>query len=549
MRRRGVMPPSPITTSRSDSISVTTESELQVDAQNVTRRNLNDLLGELPSSPKELLRRVERQRDEIRLLQEENVRLKSREVEVSALTLKLQQQFAATQGQVNGLKASIQLQLANPVTEEEYTAIDQRAEEKRDLLDTIKLGIYRQLGSMRASTQAARQRAAELATAVQVVTAERDDLRLRVAELEGSLANNKESTARRVKETEQQASYVLELESKVKDLEGKLRSIYTDNEQFLTAKLTAQVKTDEVARLSIRLEEAEMDVQRYKANTECTEQKLDILKSEYYELKLRNGQRVLELESCLKAADAKLKTLGDLELESELFVSNLAEQQGGDGALALLGAGRPGEVNSGSPSSYESWLALPRSRKLAHTLVVTKRCLHLENKVASLQHDVEFKDKQLSRLQVSLESARDVLRNINSPYAMVEKALEEQYAENEKLKEDLEVAKDELSLCKERLQQRTADVQVLCKHRQELLRMRRMLRKLGVAEGYVRDDTTPVSDPTDGCHVRRSVAFNSQPKETRDEDASLVRSPLTVPADSNHNSLSTRVIRTIQITS
>ncbi|CCW71173.1 unnamed protein product [Phytomonas sp. Hart1] len=454
----------------------------------ISSRNNDEALKRLPSSPKELILRIDRQRNEIRLLQEENLKLKSREVEVSALTLKLQQQFAATQNQVANLKRNIQLQLVNPITEDEYNTIDALPEAKRDLLDTVKLGIYRQIGSLQASAQAAARRAAELGTSLHQLTEENKSLKIQILELQSTLEFEKQSSAKELKEVGNQRARILELEASVKDMEGRLKGAFLDQEQFLTAKLTAQMKMDEVARLSIQLEEAELDLQRYKANAECSEQKLDILKSEYYELKLNYSQRNLELESSLKAANEKLKTLGDLEMESELFISNLASRIPEESISSVHtrplleenAANRAGGLSAKDTTDYESWLALPRSRKLAHSLTVTKRCLHLENKVSSLEHDVTFKERQIERLRVSLSSAREALNKQNSPYAIVEKTVEELYDENEALKERLRISEVERRHLAEKLQTRTREIEVLCKHRGDLLKMKSLLSKIGV---------------------------------------------------------------------
>lgn len=450
------------------------------------------LLGALPSSSKELMRRIERQNDEIRLLQEENTRLRAREVEVSALTLRLQQQFAATQSQVDRIKSQVHMELMNPVTEEVYRAIESLDEGKRDLLDTVKLGIYRQLGSLQASRDAAVQRATEMSTDTTRLARENKELQQRLKEMEAVVEAERQSFRRQLQELEQRGSTVVELEGKVRDLESRLKNAYIDQEQFLTAKLTASVKTEEATRFSVRLREAEMEAERYKTCAECSEQKLDILKSEYYELKLKNSQRVLELEACLKASEEKLKTLADLEMESELFISNLAMQSNGQMSLAMpssadsnvRAAAPTAPTVTGALSNYESWLALPRSRKLAHSLTVTKRCLQLENKVSALQHDVEFKDKQIARLQVSLEMAREALNNTNSPFVMVERTVERLTQENEELNNSVAALSEENSQLRHQLEQRTADVRVLCRHRKELLRIQRTLRSLGL-EGQV----------------------------------------------------------------
>ncbi|RNE97588.1 uncharacterized protein Tco025E_09412 [Trypanosoma conorhini] len=486
----GVM--SATTTTTDDVASGTEES-----ASSLLRQDpqLAAVLGGLPSSSKELLRRIERQQDEIRVLQEENTRLRAREVEVSALTLRLQQQFGATQSQVDRLKSQVRMELMNPITEEEYTAIESLEEGKRDLLDTVKLGIYQQLGSMRAAKDAAMRRSTEMATETTRLTRENRELQQRLKELEAVVEAERQSFRRQLQEVEQRGSGVVELEGKVRDLESRLKNAYVDQEQFLTAKLNASVKTEEATRLGVRLREAEMEAERYKTVAECSEQKLDILKSEYYELKLKNSQRVLELEACLKGAEEKLKTLSDLELESELFVSNLAMQSGGQMALTAAPTFASAAGDDGAPaaasaapslSNYESWLALPRSRKLAHALTVTKRCLQLENRLSVLQHDVEFKDKQIARLQASLDMAREALNNSNSPFAMVERTVERLTRENEELHDKTVSLSEENALLRQRLEQRTADVQVLCGHRKELLRIQRVLRRLGL-EGKVAD--------------------------------------------------------------
>ncbi|CAJ1017041.1 hypothetical protein, conserved [Leishmania shawi] len=444
--------------------------------------NIRALLHQLPSSPKQLMRRLEQCQQEMNLLKEENILLKSREVEISSLTLRLQERINATQSQVDHIKAQVHLQLSNPITEEEYQRIEALTEAQRDLVDVMKLGIYRQLGSLRASQQAATKRAADLSTSLAQLQQENSDMKVRLAEYESQGEAEKEKADKKARQIASQQARIAELEGHITSLEAKGKSMYVDQEQYLSAKLTAQIKTDEVARLSVRLEESEMDTQRYRTNAECTEQKLDILKSEYYELKLRYGQRVLELESALKASEEKLKTLGDLEMESQLFISNLAVSSQGEVGFgtdsAVTATGRPADA-------YEGWLALPRSRKLAHTLVITKRCLHLENKVAALEHDLAFKEAQMARLQVALDGARDALHNINSPYVLVEKAMAELTDENEALKQKVSILEQDKKDLQLKVQQYSSNLRVLTYHRGELLRMKKMLRQLGLREGFV----------------------------------------------------------------
>eukprot|EP00796_Vickermania_ingenoplastis_P010852 gene10852-7518_t len=469
-------------TSSSSSLSAsgTNTSESVGQLLHLDRENMDELLQTIPSSPKALLAKIERQRDQLRLLQQENVRLRAKEVEVSSMTVQLQQYFNATQNQVDRLKHEVHAQLSNPIDEEEYKKLEASPEADRDLLDTIKLGIYRQLGSLRASLKAATQRAAELSAELGKLREENAELKLLKSEYETLQFNGKEEVQKKSREADRYRTRVAELEGAMKDMEGKLKSFYTDQEQFLSAKLAAQVKTDEVARLAVRLEEAELELASRKTSAECSEQKLDILKSEYYELKLKYTQRIQELESALKASDEKLKMFSDLEMESELFISNLSEHVDGSGRLTL-------ETNSGGSSSlashFESYIALPRSRKLTHSLMVTKRCLHLENKVQLLTRDVKFRDQQIAKLQGSLDAARQALNNINSPYLLLEKTLDQLCSEKDELEKKVDVLENDNAILRNRLKQRNTDIQILCKHRNDLLHMKKLLRRTGVNLG------------------------------------------------------------------
>lgn len=469
----------------------------------------------LPESPKQLMAQIIRQRDAMRLMQEDNMRLRAREVEVSALALRLQQHFASTQSQIDRIKAQIHLQLAQPISDADYARIESMEEKDRDLLDTIKLGIHRQLGSMRGSQLSAVRRAAELTDTVATLSEELTDVRQQLSRREAVRQAETEAMQNQRQQCERQGSRVLELEATVRDLESRLRGVHMQQEQFLTAKLTAQMKTEEVVKLGVRLEEVEVESERHRMHAACSEQKLDILKTEFYQMKLDYSQRVMELEAALRASEEKLRTVADVELESELFITHLARSSEGTDGLLLgdcdmvanaTSAEEEEEEESGSPSgscadvrrsrgaqrrrqrggitehspsaghgALHSLQAWPRSRAMTHALTVTKRCLQLENRLASLQHDVDFKNDQIGRLQCALAGAREALHKVNSPYVLVEKTLTELSEENERLRERVRQETAEKAALTRRLRECQRDLTVLGKHRRELLRMKRAL--------------------------------------------------------------------------
>lgn len=504
------------------------------------------MIDQLPSSPRQLLQYIEQQKAAMMAMQEEILRLKAREVDVSSLTVRLQQQLSSTQHQVDHIKTQVHLQLANPVTETEYQRLEALPEAERDLLDVIKIGIFRQMGSLRSSTTAAIRRATELSSSVAQLTEENKEMKLRLEEWEARGDGARETREKASRKEAAHLSQIAELQASLAAAESKTKSLFIDQEQYLSSKLTAQMKTEEVTRLAVRLEESEMDLQRYRANAECVEQKLDILKSEYYEVKLKYGQRVLELEGALKASEEKLKVLGDLEMESELFIANLAESSGSGGAVgfasddaAVAGETRGGAVASRGINAYDAWLALPRSRKLAHTLVVTKRCLHLENKVSSMEHELKFKETQLARLQIALDGAREALHNINSPYILVEKAMTELTEDNDNLKQRVRLLQEEKQQLTDAANRYSSNMKVLTHHRRELLRIKSLLKRLGIREGYVVDDVEerlPASTTSGVEHVgsslttRKKISISTpleddEPRRSPQTDASVSATP------------------------
>jgi hypothetical protein len=421
-------------------------------------------------SVKELNHKLRLTRDEMRLLQEENTRLRAREIEISSLSLRLQQQFSATQQQVDGLKASVRLLLLNPISDEEYVRIEGLSEDKRDLLDTIKVGIYQQLGSLRNRAEGAMKRSNELAADVASLTASNKSLTRELADVNVSHEHELGSLRRQMTQLEQRGATVAELTAKVADLESRLQNAHIHQEDFINAKILAAAKTNECARLSVALKEAESDAARHRTLSECCEQKLDILKAEYYDTRLKYNQQVMELESRLRLADEKLKLMGDVELEAEIFISNMAVAiQEGSGSLSLM---------DGGGSSLQLAGSIPPSRTLQHALIVTKRCISLENSIASMKQQLTHKDAQIARLQQSLEHARSVLQNSNSPYAVVERTMEKLGKDVEDLQKANDLLREENAILSDKVSKSVRDAEVLARHRAELMKMRATLTQL-----------------------------------------------------------------------
>ena len=458
------------------------------------------------------------QHDEVLFLRNENNNLKSREIEISALSVRLQQQFAATQAQIDHLKATVRLQLLNPIGEAEYIAIEQKAESDRDLIDTLKLGIYQQIGSLRAAKDTAVRRASELAleleqTGGQLRAARQDHSDAQHAR-EGDAAETKRLRAA------MEAKTALELEhmARIKDLEHRLRSATAETDRATDARVGLQHKVAEVARLEMLLRQEEASVARHKASLDCADQKLDILKSEYYELKLSYGQKVLQLENALRNAEEKLSLVADVELEAEVFIANMATRE-----EVADGARTGGTTNEGgSPLAV-----VPPSRRLAHALTITKKCLALENKVASLEHDLRHKDEAIAKLTKSLEMAKSALgaqHGAGSQYSLIEKTVDRLLAEKEGLEARNKVLLDENTVLTAQVKDQAADLKVLTRHREELVLIREQLAEYAAALG----DATVAA-------ARSGVGVAGRARGTPSPSATVInnnRTPLS-PVDLN----------------
>lgn len=417
-----------------------------------------------------LQRTVQQLRDENGSLRREVTVLQAREVEMAALGLSLQQQFGQAQHQIDGLKATVRQQLLRPVTEAEFFALEQRPPEELGLVDCIKIGVFQQLGAVQASRDAAVRRGAELA--------------LRVGQLEAALAaaeaGQRDTVAhaaheaathkRQIEALEGRAGALSAVTSRCEALEQRLRLQHADDEKALELKMMLQAKTNEALRLELALKEAEEAARHAKGDAACAVEKLDILKAEYYEARMHNARSVMELESALRASEEKVAMLHELETEAEVFMANMASADDGGRSVAL-------------------GFDVPASRRLHHTVAVTKRALALENQLRLAQSDTSTAQAKIQRLEASLEMARAALQGAGGPrggggtFGLVEDALASKEAEVDALTERLAASEAANAALHERVQALTVDVSVMARHRAELARLKEVLGGLGGGRG------------------------------------------------------------------
>lgn len=426
---------------------------------------------------KEANRAVHRLEDECKMLREENDTLRRRDVEMMSLGTQLNHRFQGLQSQVDGIKATVRTALLQPISEKEYHELEGMAEGDRDLIATIKLGIYQQLGSIKASRDTAVRRCSESTLEIESLVAKNKSLQHQVTDLQVMREAEQADSKRQLASFEQRASHVAEQNGKILDLESKLKSAYVEQDQLLQAKLTASSKTSELTRTMLMLKEADGDARRYKSLAECNEQKLDILKSEFYELRLKYQQRVAELEGQLRLAEERLKVMGDFELEAEAFMTNMA--------TAIEDSGSVTASTAAVSDACGKLMSVPNSRKVHHAVTVTRKCLQLDNQLTLMRSELTKSQDRNTQLEKSLELCRQALNNAGSPFALAENTIDTITKESDALKSQCDTLRGENRLLHDQVKELTADVDMLSKHRSELVRIRELLRQMGAPHALV----------------------------------------------------------------
>ena len=417
----------------------------------------------LDGKQQELMGAVATLKKENKKLHDEVAALRAREVEMASLAMQLQQQWTQTQNQISNIKLTLHAQLQSPITDEEYFALEQRKESDRDIVDIIKLGIYQHLGELKSSRDAAIRRGCELAEQVGQAEQKVASTEERLKDKTAQFKNEREVLNAQIEELQIKVGSLAIMETKLADAEHRLETVRHDREQLFETKLQLKGKESEAMRLEHIVKELEDKLQAARDDAECAEQKLDVLKGEYYDSKLQYGQRIMDLESQLRNADEKINMLRDLELEAEVFMNNMAGAHGvaADGSALAL----PFDV--------------PQSRRLQHSLSVTKRALVLENQLVAIKHELEMANKKNQRLSDSLKMAQSALSDSNSPYALVEDALKSKDDEIQRLNDRITSLDAENASLRDNIAALTSDVSALTSQRRELAHLKAALMQGG----------------------------------------------------------------------
>ena len=456
---------------------------------------------------------MDTQKKENAILERKVADLKGREQSLAGMAMEGRERWSEQQRQIANLKLTLHQQLQSPITDEEFAVLETKNEEDRDLVDTIKLNVYKQIAVLKKSRDSAVRTGGDLSAQVSSLESKlcSAEDRLRTTKEQHSI--EKDTLRAQLDEAELKGNQLSVLQAKYNDAEHRLRTTSNDREQYFTTKMELNAKSNECMRLEIQLKEIEDKFISSTTESQCLTEKLDILKSQFYESQLAHEQRRLDLENQLRVATDQVTTLKDLELEAEVFMSNIAGGEVGTGGNLLL----PYDV--------------PVSRRLQHSVSVTKRALTLENQLVAVKHDLRMNQDQVAKLTSSLAMAKQALSTNGQPYALVEEAMETKDREIDMLKSKLLAVESENSVLHDRCSHLGADVSVLHRQRQELASMKEALRSLGAPPLQITDSKP--SPTTQGSAHRGSNPTSPPSKVVRQQPPAAQSHPSGLNDDSS----------------
>lgn len=313
--------------------------------------------------------------------------------------------------------------------EEQLKAVQERHDRMRQ--DEMAL-------AMRAANHGAERECALLRDARDAATSELTRVRQQLAEVDAQATAAKEA------------------------LQAKL--LRADREIF-ELKIEVANKTNDCRRMDLSAQEAAAEIERLRTDSACSKKQLDVLKQEYYDMRAQYHQQVAQLQSKAEGMEGQIEMFRSLETEAEVFMQHLAES------------------SSASPSdvAVRALMDVPSSRRAAHTISVTKRCLALENQISLLKHEHGIAEIKAQKMHEELERARAALSDSNSPYLLLEKGIAQRDEEIRRLRDRVRIGEEELSAAMRRERLHVQDIEVLTAYRAEVVKLRDALR--GAAGG------------------------------------------------------------------
>eukprot|EP01028_Stygiella_incarcerata_P011436 TRINITY_DN6469_c0_g1_i2.p1 TRINITY_DN6469_c0_g1~~TRINITY_DN6469_c0_g1_i2.p1 ORF type:complete len:746 (-),score=264.70 TRINITY_DN6469_c0_g1_i2:21-2150(-) len=236
-----------------------------------------------------------------------------------------------------------------------------------------------------------------------------------VSEREQQSLRDARDHARR--ELEKAEERVAEIRDKNDSLHSEYRLLKsTMDGQISELRSNLSVKSFELERSSLALDEAKETLASLRHDYEKIQKKFDVLKEEYYSLQSSTGTRISELEISLKAKEERIEQYERMEEEVDDFVriQGGSERADGGGDLAMHSI----------PTSAR--------RRLQQGIDLARKAARMESDLSNASKDRDKLQQEKSDLEAKLRHAEDLLKRTHQPYSYLLEVIELRDAELEK---------------------------------------------------------------------------------------------------------------------
>ncbi len=257
------------------------------------------------------------------------------------------------------------------------------------------------------------------------------------------------------------------------------RTMSSNMEKQLT-ELRSQVKLKafENERLSVSSLELNNNVKALKTECDVMRQKLDVLKTGYYNLQTETGKRIAELETELQACKNELGGYKDLEKELDRAIETYTPNIESEGEMRMFD-----EMSNLVPTNA--------TRRLKYSLYLTRRVAELERTVTSCRQEIGNRDTRISQLMDRLQKTQQSLDHTSQPYNFLVNTIESKEKETDKYKTHIKYLenevvelKNEIDLLAKRNKQLEVDIE-------KLIGQQNVINKLRGVLVEIRDEKRP----------------------------------------------------------
>lgn len=189
----------------------------------------------------------------------------------------------------------------------------------------------------------------------------------------------------------------------VRDANASLSASFARSEQELRAEL--KIKSFECERLGAAQEKTTKELRKIKLTAEMQDEKNEVLKTEFYNLKAAAGRREAKLCADLESASSRLSAYQQLEADIDAAVITSGDEKAAqDGARGVLSA-----ISTGLPTSAQ--------RRMRQALQLAQKLMEKQREAQALVEETRALKAALVDQEAKNATLRKQLKMVSQPHS------------------------------------------------------------------------------------------------------------------------------------